>query len=60
MFLKEPKCNLQSAEFVGLCNFAEERSLVLQDEAQRIHQNNAQATIHPSTYPPTENTLNHH
>jgi hypothetical protein len=46
MFLNEPKCNLQSAEFVVLCNFAENNSLVLQDKAQRIHQ------IHPSTLPP--------
>jgi hypothetical protein len=32
MFLKELECNLQSGEFVVLCNFAE-NSFVLQDEA---------------------------
>jgi hypothetical protein len=47
MFLKELKCNLQSREFVVLCDFAENYSFVLQDEAQGFHWNNAQATIHP-------------
>jgi hypothetical protein len=47
MFLKELKCNLQSGEFVVLCDFAENYSFVLQDEAQGFHWNNAQATIHP-------------
>jgi hypothetical protein len=47
MFLKELKCNLRSSEFVVLCNFAENYSFVLQDEAQGFHWNNAQATIHP-------------
>jgi hypothetical protein len=46
MFLKELKCNLQSGEFVVLCDFTENYSFVLQDEAQ-FHWNNAQATIHP-------------
>jgi hypothetical protein len=31
---------------VVLCNFTENYSFVLQDEAQRFHWNNAQATIH--------------
>jgi hypothetical protein len=47
MFLKELKCNLQSGEFVVLCDFAENYSFILQDEAQGFHWNNAQATIHP-------------
>jgi hypothetical protein len=47
MFLKELKCDLQSGEFVVLCDFAENYSFVLQDEAQEFHWNNAQATIHP-------------
>jgi hypothetical protein len=47
MFLKELKCNLQSGEFVVLCDFAENYSFVLQDEAQGFHWNNAQAIIHP-------------
>jgi hypothetical protein len=47
MFLKELKCNLQSGEFVVLCDFAENYSFVLQDEAQGFHWNNAPATIHP-------------
>jgi hypothetical protein len=46
MFPKELKCNLQSGEFVVLCNFTENYSFILQDEAQ-FHWNNAQATIHP-------------
>jgi hypothetical protein len=37
MFLKELKCNLQSGEFVFLCDFAENYSFVLQDEAQGFH-----------------------
>jgi hypothetical protein len=37
MFLKEPKYNLQSGEFVVLCDFAENYSFVLQDEAQGFH-----------------------
>jgi hypothetical protein len=47
MFLKKLKCNLQSGEFVVLCDFAENYSFILQDEAQGFHWNNAQATIHP-------------
>jgi hypothetical protein len=47
MFLKELKYNLQSGEFIVLCNFAENYSFVLQGEAQGFHWNNAQATIHP-------------
>jgi hypothetical protein len=46
MFLKELKCNLQSGEFVVLCDFNENYSFVLQD-AQGFHLNNAQATIYP-------------
>jgi hypothetical protein len=45
MFLKELKCNLQSREFVVLCDFTE-NSFILQDEARGFHWNNAQATIH--------------
>jgi hypothetical protein len=47
MFPKELKCNLQSSEFVVLCDFAENCSFLLQDEAQGFQWNNAQATIHP-------------
>jgi hypothetical protein len=47
MFLIELKCNLQSGEFVVLCDLAENYCFVLQDEAQGIHWNNAPATIHP-------------
>jgi hypothetical protein len=46
MFLKELKCNLQSRESVGLCDFAENYSFILQDESKGFHWNNAQATIH--------------
>jgi hypothetical protein len=47
MFLTELKCNLHSSEFVVLCDFTENYSFVLQNEAQGFHWNNAQATIHP-------------
>jgi hypothetical protein len=47
IFLKELKCNLQSGEFVVLCDFTENYSIILQDEAQGFHWNNAQASIHP-------------
>jgi hypothetical protein len=47
VFLRELKCNLQSSEFVVLCDFAENYSFILQDEAQGFHWNSAQATIHP-------------
>jgi hypothetical protein len=47
MSLKELKCNLQSGEFVVLCDFAENSSFVLQDGAQGFHWNNAPTTIHP-------------
>jgi hypothetical protein len=40
MFLKELKCSLQSGEFVILCNFPENYSFDLQDEAQGFHWNN--------------------
>jgi hypothetical protein len=46
-FLKELKCNLQSSEFVVLCDIAENSSSILQDEAQGFDWNNAHATIHP-------------
>jgi hypothetical protein len=46
MFLKELKCNLQSGQFVILCDFPDNYSFVLQDEAQVFHWNNAQTTIH--------------
>jgi hypothetical protein len=38
---------LHLGEFVVLCDFAENYSFILQDEAQGSHWNNAQATIHP-------------
>jgi hypothetical protein len=37
MILKELKCNLQSGEFVVLCDFTENYSFILQDEAQGFH-----------------------
>jgi hypothetical protein len=47
VFHKELKCDLQSGEFVVLCDFAKNYSFVLQDGAQGFHWNNTQATIHP-------------
>jgi hypothetical protein len=45
MFLKELKYNLQSGEFVALCDFTDNYSFVLQDGAQGFYRNGAQATI---------------
>jgi hypothetical protein len=47
VFLKELKHNLQSGEFMVLCNFADNYSSVLQDEIQGFHWNNTQATVYP-------------
>jgi hypothetical protein len=47
MFLKELKCNVQSGEFVVLCNFAENYSFVLHNEAHGFYRNNAQSNIRP-------------
>jgi hypothetical protein len=46
MFLKELKCNLQSGEFVVLCDFGENYSF-RKNGAQAFHWNNAKAIIHP-------------
>lgn len=46
-YLRHLKENIPSNECIVLCDFAENYSFVLQDEAQGFHWNNAQSTIHP-------------
>lgn len=49
-FIKEKKNNLlQNNELLVQCDFSENYSFVLQNEAQGYHWNNKQATIHPFT-----------
>lgn len=47
MFLKELRCNLQSGKFVALCDFAENYSFNLQDEAQKVSLEKCKS-LHPS------------
>jgi hypothetical protein len=47
VFLKEPKNNLQSGEFMVLCNFADNYSSVLQYEIPGFQWNNTQAAVYP-------------
>lgn len=47
MFFSETKNSLEENEAVITCNFAENYSFVLQDEAQGFHWNNSMATVHP-------------
>lgn len=46
-FFSEKKSLLQENEIVITCDFAENYSFVLQDEAQGFHWNNSMATVHP-------------
>ena len=45
--LRDTREVLQPGEFLVVCDFAENYSFVMQDEAQSFHWNNAQATLHP-------------
>ena len=45
--LKDTRESLQPGHFLVVCDFAENYSFVMQDEAQSFHWNNAQATLHP-------------
>jgi hypothetical protein len=45
MYLKELKFDLKVGVVIVLCDFAENYSFVLQDEAQRFHWNTAHATF---------------
>lgn len=46
-FLNYTKENLNDSEFVVVCDFSENYSIVLQDEAQSYHWTSQQVTIHP-------------
>lgn len=46
-FLNSTKENLSDSEFVVTCDFSENYSIVLQDEAQSYHWTSQQITIHP-------------
>lgn len=46
-YQKHVKASLKPGEFLVNCDFAENYSFVLQDEAQGFHWNNSSATIHP-------------
>lgn len=46
-FLNNTKENLHDSEFVVTCDFSENYSIVLQDEAQSYHWTSQQITIHP-------------
>lgn len=46
-FFSETKSSLEENEAVVTCDFAENYSFVLQDEAQGFHWNNSMATVHP-------------
>lgn len=51
---------LQIGEVLVVCDFAENYSFVLQDEAQGFHWNNAQSTIHPFVvYFKEDDLINH-
>ena len=46
-FLRHTKENLLECEVAVICDFSENYSIILQDEAQSYHWSNSQATIHP-------------
>lgn len=46
-FLNHTKENLRDSEFVVTCDFSENYSIVLQDEAQSYHWTSQQITLHP-------------
>ncbi len=45
-FVRNVKSELKLGEFLGCCDFAENYSFVIKNEAQGYHWNNKQATIH--------------
>lgn len=47
LFFSEKKSSLEENEAIVTCDFAENYSFVLQDEAQGFHWNNSMATVHP-------------
>lgn len=60
-FAKKQQEKLGPGEFFVSCDFAENYSFVIQNEAQGYHWNNAQATIHPFViyYRGENNSLEH-
>ena len=46
-FFSEKKATLTKSEAVITCDFAENYSFLIQDEAQGFHWNNSMATVHP-------------
>lgn len=59
-FLNYTKENLKESEFVVTCDFSENYSIVLQDEAQSYHWTSQQVTIHPFViYFKEENKVQH-
>lgn len=46
-FQKHLKTQLQQGEFLVICDFSENYSFVMQDEAQGYHWNQTSATVHP-------------
>ena len=46
-FLKSLKENVSSDNLINLCDFSENYSFVIQDEAQGFHWVNSQCTVHP-------------
>lgn len=46
-FMNHVKENLKDSEVLVICDFSENYSFVLQDEAQSYHWNRGQATVHP-------------
>lgn len=59
-FFNYTKENLKESEFAVICDFSENYSIVLQDEAQSYHWTNRQVTIHPFViYFKQENKVKH-
>lgn len=59
-FMTHTKENLSESEVAVVCDFSENYSFVLQDEAQSYHWNSAQATVHPFViYYREENNVRH-
>ncbi|GBM52467.1 hypothetical protein AVEN_36318-1 [Araneus ventricosus] len=60
-FIPKTKESLSESEVAIVCDFSENYSFVLQDEAQSYHWNSSQATVHPFVvYFTEENTLQHY
>ncbi|GBL88740.1 hypothetical protein AVEN_158878-1 [Araneus ventricosus] len=60
-FMANTKENLSESEVAVVCDFSENYSFVLLDEAQSYHWNSSQATVHPFVvFFTEENTLQHY